>query len=387
MTIQTKSEKKLLTAVILASIAGVLIRLIFFNFESDDYLGFLTYWVDMIKEGNGLARFGMDVGNYTCPYLYILAIISFIPGNKLYLIKMVSCLFDFLLSFFAARITYTITKDSDKSVLAYILVFLCPTVILNSAMWAQCDSVYTSLILISLYYILNDSPSKSMAMFGLAFAIKLQSIFFAPVFLYLLFVRKIKIRHLFIIPIMYGVACIPAVLAGRNLISTLTVYLIQSSYSFLSANAPSLLGFTLDMGIDDSTAYTLIAVLFTGAAVIALLIFAYTKNKSGNSDVVFDLVCALLLMIPFLLPRMHERYFYAADVVTIIYALKYSKKFWIPILTVAASLYCYLRYLLHSAFDYPVVIASVMMGISFVSVLIMFIRKYSKADERHNCVQ
>ena len=378
---KSKLEKKLLPAVVLITTVGIIIRLLLFNFETSDYSFYLTNWLKTISEESGFARFGVDVGNYTCPYLYILAIISFIPFNKLYLIKTVSCIFDFLLSIFASKITYEITRDSKKSALAYILIFLCPTVVINSAMWAQCDSIYVSLILGSLYYILKSSPCKSMMLFGLSFAIKLQSIFFAPIFLYLFLAKKIKIRHMFLIPIMYGVTCIPAVLAGRNPLSTLTTYMTQGSdHKFLSANAPSLLGFTVDTGIDDSTLFTLSAVLLAGTAVIALLIFTYIKNKSGNSDIVFDLACVLVIMIPFLLPRMHERYFYMADSITIIYALKYGKKFWIPVLTVVSSLYCYFRYLLQPDFDYPVFIPSITMGAAFIAVLIIYICKLIKEE-------
>jgi len=51
--------------------------------------------------------------------------------------------------------------------------------------------------------------------------------------------------------------------------------------------------------------------------------------------------------IPFLLPRMHERYFYLADMLAILVALKNPRLFWMPIASIMASFYSYLPFLLN----------------------------------------
>jgi Gpi18-like mannosyltransferase len=50
--------------------------------------------------------------------------------------------------------------------------------------------------------------------------------------------------------------------------------------------------------------------------------------------------------IPFLLPEMHERYFYLADVLSILYAFYYPRRFYVPILVQFCSLFSYAPYFL-----------------------------------------
>lgn len=369
-------SKKIIAILITSTVVGLLFRVLLFNFESSDYGFYLVDWMNKISSVDGFQRFGVDVGNYTCPYLYFLALISFIPLNKLYLIKIFSCAFDFILAIVSSYLTYEITNDKTKSAFTYVTIILCPTVIVNSAMWGQCDVIYVTFVLWSLLYLLKDKPCKSMLLFGLAFSIKLQSIFIAPLLLLLLISKKIKIRHLFIIPFTYVSTCAPAILAGRNPISTLTVYLTQgSSHKFLSANAPSLWGFTRDLDVNDSQIITIISIMLAGAAVLFLLLYSALKRKLSD-DEMFDLACIFVIVIPFLLPRMHERYFYLSDILMIIYAFKYRKRWFVPVLTISSSLYCYLRYLYPTTVGLcPLVLGTIPMAISVVYLLFKFLGK------------
>lgn len=79
-------SKKIIAILITSTVVGLLFRVLLFNFESSDYGFYLVDWMNKISSVDGFQRFGVDVGNYTCPYLYFLALISFIPLNKLYLI-------------------------------------------------------------------------------------------------------------------------------------------------------------------------------------------------------------------------------------------------------------------------------------------------------------
>ncbi len=49
--------------------------------------------------------------------------------------------------------------------------------------------------------------------------------------------------------------------------------------------------------------------------------------------------------MPFTLPHMHERYFFATDVVSIIYAFYSPKRFFVPIVVGVASLFSYFPFL------------------------------------------
>jgi Gpi18-like mannosyltransferase len=70
------------------------------------------------------------------------------------------------------------------------------------------------------------------------------------------------------------------------------------------------------------------------AAVIAALMYRQ-KNLSAKGIVFISLACVLLL--PYFLPRMHERYFYLADLFSVLYALYDPKRWYIPVLVVTSS--------------------------------------------------
>jgi Gpi18-like mannosyltransferase len=51
------------------------------------------------------------------------------------------------------------------------------------------------------------------------------------------------------------------------------------------------------------------------------------------------------LLSPFLLPRMHERYFYSADVLSILYAFYFPRRWFVPLLVIGSSFLSYLPFL------------------------------------------
>lgn len=381
--VKSSFNHKNIIIIMFATVIGLFIRIMFFNHETSDFSFFLTSWMNSIEEVDGFRRFGMDLGDYTCPYMYILALITFLPFNRLYSIKAVSCFFDFILAYFASDIIFTLSKDKIKAAYAYLAIFLCPTVIMNSAVWGQCDVIYTAFTVGALSFILKNCPVKSCILYGIAFAIKLQSIFFAPILICLWFKGKIKIKHLFIIPAVYCLIGVPAVLAGRNIVSLFTVYFRQGSeYPYLSLNASSLLGFTQDLLIESTPLLTLLSILFAGLFVLLILIITLRPKSTIDNLQWIELASIFVFTIPFLLPKMHERYFYLADIFSIIYSFCHKKRWFVPLLVVFASSYTYLRYLYREAFrQYPLVIGSVAMLTAIIVLLIDYYKNNLKSQQ------
>lgn len=371
-------------------ILGIIIRLCFFNYVSDDYSIFLSKWMETMDSLEPAQRFALDVGDYTCPYLYILAIITLLPVNRLYAVKLVSCFFDFALSFTAYRIIDNVSKSKTKALIGFGATLLCPTIIVNSSLWGQCDAIYTFFVLASLLAFLEEKPFKACSLFGLAFALKLQSIFFAPLLVCLWLKKKIKFKHLVMIPTMYIITCIPAILLGRNVFSTLNVYLTQSTeYNLLSANAASLLGFINDFDFLNpflqSSSIAWIAIAVSGLFVLITL-FTVLKSKYDFSKLqIIDLACLFVVIIPFLLPRMHERYFYMADAVSIIYMLIHKKNWVVPVLQISASLYTYLRFLKADIFrQYPLFLGSLAILAVIIIISINYYKDYYINSSKSN---
>ena len=195
-----------------------------FSYVSGDYTSFLSNWFDTLKNAGGLAGIGMNIGDYTPPYLYILALLTYLPVEALFSIKLVSCIFDFLLALYAAKTVFHLTQSRAKTLLAYTLALLCPTVVLNGSAWAQCDSIFTFFLLLSFYSALKSRPWRVCIFFGIAFAFKLQAIFFAPLLLLLCIKNRLWLRHSADdtgrLPALHPA---PAWIAGRNFWDLLTI--------------------------------------------------------------------------------------------------------------------------------------------------------------------
>ncbi|MBR3225731.1 MAG: hypothetical protein IKF78_10480 [Atopobiaceae bacterium] len=123
------------------------------RFESWDYEQALSLWYDKIKHNGTLAGLGKQVGNYNAFYRTLIALMCHIPIPKLYAYKILSGIFDLVLAFFAAKLAWVATgKQSRRSfVLTFGIVFLSPVVVLNSGAWAQCDSMWASMCLATLF--------------------------------------------------------------------------------------------------------------------------------------------------------------------------------------------------------------------------------------------
>src|ERR1019366_667035 len=87
-------------------IAAIVLRIWLFQIQTSDYTFFLSQWYDFIKNNGGFAAFKTNFSNYNVPYLYLLALTTYLPISKLIAIKTLSALFDGLLALF----TYLILK-------------------------------------------------------------------------------------------------------------------------------------------------------------------------------------------------------------------------------------------------------------------------------------
>ncbi len=76
--------------------------------------------------------------------------------------------------------------------------------------------VYTALGLLAVYYGLNRQSKLSFLFFALAFSFKLQTVFFLPVALALLFTERIRLRDVWVFsPCFSCCCCLPFLPADR----------------------------------------------------------------------------------------------------------------------------------------------------------------------------
>jgi len=136
---------------------------------------------------------------------------------------------------------------------------------------------------------------------------------------------------------------VPAWIAGRPLGDLLSIYFLQSQeYPSLTLNAPTFYAWLPD---------TLFNVLYQAAVIwAASLVFLYLllvyKSKVELSAALIVKLCMLsLVLVPFVLPKMHERYFYPADVFSIPFGFIFPGYFFIPIIMSLVSFFTYQPFL------------------------------------------
>lgn len=305
----------ILSAVLIA--AAFILRGICLNYETLDYQNFLAVWVDYFRQNGGLAALRDNVGNYNVPYLTFLAVISGSSVRDLYWIKLFSVFFDVILAWGVMRIAGHFQKSPERQLLAFFLTLFWPTVILNGALWGQCDSVYVAFAILSIAMALEDRPWLSVTAMGACFAFKLQAVFFLPALLLFLLRGKIRWKHLLTFPAVNVLLVLPAVLQGRGLWDALTVG-FQETGSIgdgLNYNSPSVFAFFRNVINPDQMAS--FGILTAALAIVMVAVVFFWKRKTASDLALLMGTTLLAIAIPFFLPHMHDRYFFGADMFTL----------------------------------------------------------------------
>ena len=343
---------------IAVTVVAFAVRIRFLPFQSGDYHQFLHGWFTGLKEGGGLLAVGKDVGDYMPPYFYLLALLTYLPGKDIYLIKLLSFAGDVVLACYAMRIVRRKYPEFWGEI-AYAAVLLLPSVVLNSAAWGQCDSIYTAALLACVYYVMEDRQYAAIVAFSIAFVFKLQAVFLAPFLLLMLLRRKIRWRSLLIFPAVYLAAILPAALMGRSFTDLLTVYFRQANqYALVSMYLPNLsVWFPKDTPVFVGHMAALLAVLLTLAAVLLF----YRLDFDLTDGMAVSLALLSVLFVPYILPYMHERYYYPADILSVVFAFYFPEKFYVPLITVLSSTYVVCHNLFNAHFVHIKVLSVLML--------------------------
>lgn len=353
--------------IIIISILAIFIRCMFFNVVSGDYKYFLEGWFNTLKANGGIFAIKDHIGNYTAPYMLILGILTYIPINSLYTIKIVSVIFDFIGAFVGSRIVYKLCKNKKYkkflSLCTYATILFSPTVILNSSAWGQCDMIYATFVLASLLFLFDKKYTKTFIFLGIAFSFKLQTIFILPLYIILyLKDEDMSILNFFIIPITVLVVNIPALLLGRPIETLITQYMTQvGQYKELTMNLTNIYTFVPNYYKVFSTA----GIIFTIFIFAMLTMFILSYKFAINNKIILQISILSILICNYFLPSMHERYIYIAGILGIIYFFIDRRKWYIPLGIISISFFCYINYL----FDY-LMFPKVIMAIVFLLIII-----------------
>jgi Gpi18-like mannosyltransferase len=361
-----KSALEDLFFVTLCVALALALRLALFPYETYDYHNFLGRWYDHLRQ-NGFQGLSTGFSDYTPPYLYFLWLATHLPVPKLYAIKSIGLLGDFALAFAVLLVVRLKYVRRPVWLAAFAAVLFAPSLFFNSALWGQCDAIYTTFLLAALYCLLRHRPGSALLFFSIAFAFKLQAVFLLPVFGVLWAKGKLPLKYFLLLPAVYVALCLPALLAGRPFDELLTIYLQQTNtYPRLTSSAANLYQWLPDNAKVFGRAGLIFAV-----ALIGFLSYACLKSAARWGDhLTIRLALASALLVPFVLPYMHERYFYAADCLAIIYAFYFPRRFYVPLVVGTISLFSYFPFLFGDFVVIKLAYLALLMAIVLVIVLV-----------------
>ena len=345
-TINIIKNNYIIIGFIIISTLSLWLRIAELNFESNDYIHFLQPWFSHFKLNGGLSAISTYKGNYNAPYVTIIALLTYLPINSLYSIKFISIIFDYVLALSSVcLVRQLVTKNKlEYSLLTYTVILFLPQVFINSGLWAQCDSAYTSFVILGLLFLLKEKYIKSFIFLGIAFSLKLQALFILPLFI-VIYISKnnFSILNFLLIPIVDFIMCLPAIIFGMPLKKLFTIYLGQTkTYQHgLSQNIPNL------YKIVNGPSRILLPVGLIITLVVCIIILGYViyKNIKWNKEKIINLALWFIVVVTYLLPGMHDRYIFVGEIIAVISLIVYKKNLPITITLIINSLIVYSIYL------------------------------------------
>jgi Gpi18-like mannosyltransferase len=310
--IREERAKQWLRLVLLA--CGVLgLYAILWRAVTGDMRTFLIPWLDHILDHGPISAFAIPFSNYTPPYLYLLALVSPVAAvlSKVSLIKALSVAGTLFLAFSVRHLLRSAGGSRDTE--AMLWVFALPSVAANAADMGQCDAIWSAACVFAVAAAVSRRPLAMVVWFGIALAFKAQAVFLGPFVALQLIQQRARLTLWGIPALPYVLAILPAALAGWPLADLATIYLRQVEWNpalaSTAANPWSLIQYLAPQSAPGW--YWLGIVAAAGAALTYVAAFRKRENNAA------DLVALALLsacILPFLLPKMLERFSFLADV-------------------------------------------------------------------------
>lgn len=369
---------------------SLIIRFSLKDFVSGDASGSLIPWYNAMNNvchtNGAFSGLGTDIPdcNYSFLYQFFIAIMTYLPINPLYGYKILSILFDYFLAFIVSMLVYDLSSKNKLllSLLGFTFVICSPIVILNSSAWAQCDSIYTFWVILSIYCIYKERYLPAFIFLGIAFSFKLQAIFALPFFMfYYIYKRKISIIYFITIPLCMIITSIPAFLYGRQIVDVFTININNTSlFQSLSLGYPTFWRIIADgSGSDGYTTFKVTAIILT-IIILGLIITYWIYNDIilSGENIIFTAFILTYSTVLFL-PAMHERYGYLYEIMAIIIALLNPKTIPCLVILVAITLNSYGIYLFGN-FE-AAWLFSTLNFICYISYMIILNREIQKGSE------
>jgi Gpi18-like mannosyltransferase len=324
-------------------------------FVNSDLQNAFLPWQNYLLEHGRWHALQHPFSMYFPAYFDVTAMTSYLDGhiNRISQIKLVSFAFDIATAVVAYYLVGRLTRSSSpggrRSVAQLVAPFCIlagPTVLVNGAIWGQSDIVYTCFLLLSTFSVIVGSGAFAALFFGIAFAFKLQAVFLVPFIAAMVLQKRIRWWHLLFVPIGWLAALVPPMLNGAKAWEFLSLTSSQGeTFPTLAINVgnPWIIADRIHLNVHFGT---LVGIVLTGLLMIAITIWGARPAFRSPLNTLMLATLSVLFM-PYVMPKMHDRYFFPAEIFLCILSCV-DLAFVLPAaLVLSASLICYGNYFLY----------------------------------------
>lgn len=283
---------------------------------------FLEPWFAHIVHYGPIQAFAHPFSNYEPAYLYVLAFGSLFHAwlAPMFIIKTLSVLGTLFMAYAFADLLKAAGADWRGAFLLLVL----PSIAINDALLAQCDALWVGCCMLGLAATIRRRTLATMIWCGLAISLKLQAAFMAPVIVGAMIGQRAPLRHWAVPALVFLATLVPPFLLGWPAFRLLTVYLHQATVDQLVGRLANPWMFGTVYAPEFASHLFIAGYIAAGIAAVA---FAASAARNPSDPKLLILLGALAgTALPFLLPKMLERYYFLGDVMTLALALTWVNR-------------------------------------------------------------
>ena len=308
------SERMEIVAILLlAAIA----REVWWTTRPPDMRIFLEPWFAHIVSYGPIGAFAHPFSNYEPAYLYLLALGS-LAHNVLAAMTIIKILSVAGTLFMTAALADLLKAAGTERRAAWVLPVL-PSVVFNDALLAQCDALWVGACIFALAGMIRGRTLTAMIWCGLGIAFKAQAAFIAPVMIGTMIGRRAPWWHWTVPALVFLATLVPAWLLGWPAGKLLTVYLDQAAWDHIPGRLANPWMFGTVFADHAARHWFFLGYAAAGAAAMAIMALAARGSRDPRLLILLAAIAGTA--IPFLLPKMLERYYFLGDVMTLALAL------------------------------------------------------------------
>lgn len=252
-----------------------------------------------------------------------LAVISYTPTD---IWKLRAIFADFLLSLLCAGIVYCYTGHRNKAFLTYSILVIYPTMIANSALWGKNSVEYVLFLFLGLYCYGKGK--------------RLPSLLFAAVGVFMAVSR-------------FELSAKSLNLGWPNFYEIIGKKMFVELYNQVSV-------------------LCLLGILLT-------IVYVFAKKKIElTKELILSLFLFIALLVPYLAPSMPAWAGLTADIAALVYAMRWPKKFYVPMLHLIVSYSAY-AYAINGETKLPMVLYAVILLVLLMDTAVSLYKETSKS--------